>query len=55
MSPAFERRLARIDKALDRLRAEREAEDDRRSLALFYFRLALIRDFGPEAVNWIIE
>jgi hypothetical protein len=55
MSPAFERRLARIDKALDWIRAAREEEEARHSLALFYFRLTLIRDFGPEAVNWIIE
>jgi hypothetical protein len=54
MSPGFERRLARIDKAFASRRTAREREEARRELALFYFRMSLIDQFGPEAVNWEI-
>lgn len=58
MSPAFERRLARIDKAFDRLRAAREAEEARLGLARFYLNMAMVHyvteRFGPEAAAWVL-
>lgn len=59
MSPAFERRLARIDKALDRIRGAREAEDARLGLAGFYLKLAIVdhvmQTHGPEAAEWVLS
>jgi len=58
MSPAFERRLARIDKAFDRIRADRDAEESRLGLAEFYFKCAIVdcvtREYGPEAAMWVL-
>jgi hypothetical protein len=58
MSPAFERRLARIDKAFDRIRHGRDAEESRLGLAAFYFKCAIVdlvmREHGPEAAMWVL-
>jgi hypothetical protein len=58
MSPAFERRLARIDKALDRLRKDREGDEGRLGLAEFYLKCAMVQQvtekYGPEAAKRVL-
>lgn len=59
MSPAFERRLARIDKAFDRIRHARDRENEGRGLAETYLRMATViciyEAFGDEAAMWALS